>query len=371
MRQLFKSFVTLALLNISIAMAADKTIKIGIAGPFTGPYASFGDQFWLGAEKAVADLNSNGGIDGNQIVLIKADDACNPKQAVQVAQKLVNVEKVTAVIGHFCSAATLAAANIYANNNTLMITPGSTNPSITEQGQKTVFRMCGRDDQQGSVAAKFMLDELKAKKIVIIHDNDTYGKGLADAVKNDLTKRGVKVALFEGFSRGNKDFSALINKIKTIDPDAIYFGGLHYDVGPFVKQLRKSNNKAPVIAGDGIVATDFVTAAGGHKMVKGVYMSFGVDPRTLSTAKDTVKAFQAEQLDPEGYTLYTYAAMQTIAKAIEATHSTDGKQLATWLHNHKVNTVLGEKSWDEKGDLKKTDYIMYEWNNSGKYSPAR
>lgn len=371
MRKLLMSIIATALLNISIAIAADKPIKIGIAGPFTGPYASFGDQFWLGAQKAVADLNSKGGIDGNQIILIKADDACSAKQAVQVAQKLVNVEKVAAVIGHFCSSATLAAANIYANNGTLMITPGSTNPTITEQGQKTVFRMCGRDDQQGAVAAKFMLDELRARKIAIIHDNDTYGKGLADAIKSDLAKRGVKVALYEGFSRGTKDFGAIIAKIKALQPDAIYFGGLHNEAGPFVKQLRLSDSKIPVIAGDGIVASDFVTTAGGHKMVKGVYMSFGIDPRTLPTAKQTVKAFQAEQLDPEGYTLYTYAAMQAIAKAIQATHSVDGKQLATWLHNNKVNTVLGEKSWDEKGDLKKTDYIMYEWNNNGKYSPVR
>jgi len=371
MHKLVKSFITLALLNASVVFAADNVIKIGIAGPFSGPYASFGDQFWLGAEKAVDDLNSKGGINGKKIELIKADDGCNTKQAIAVAKRLVEEEKVSAVIGHFCSSSTLPASKIYSDAGALMITPASTNPSITERGLKTIFRMCGRDDQQGPVAAKFIATKLKAKNVAIINDEDIYGKGLANTIKADLEKRRIKVGLFEGIARGTKDFSALVAKIKELNPDAIYFGGLHTEAGPFIKQLRESDVKAPIIAGDGIVASDFVTSAGGYKMTKGIYMTFGIDPRTLPSAKETVKAFKAEQLDPEGYTLYSYAAVQAIAKAMQETKSLDGQLLADWLHKNKVNTVIGEKMWDDKGDLKSTDYIMYEWNGSGKYSPVR
>jgi branched-chain amino acid transport system substrate-binding protein len=370
MHKLAKSIIAFAIINTSVALAADKVVKIGIAGPFSGPYASFGDQFWLGAEKAVDDLNSKGGINGDRIELIKADDKCSPKQAESVAKRLVD-EKVSAVIGHFCSSTTLPASKIYDDAGVVMITPASTSPSITERGLKTIFRMCGRDDQQAPVAAKFIATDLKAKKVVIIHDEETYGKGLANTIKSDLEKRRIKVTLFKGIARGTKDFSELVAEIKQQDPDVIYFGGLHTEAGPFVKQLRENEIKAPIIAGDGIVASDFVTSAGGQKMAKGIYMTFGIDPRTLSTAKGTVKSFKEEQIDPEGYTLYSYAAVQAIAKAIQETKSQDGQLLAEWLHKNKVNTVLGEKVWDEKGDLKTTDYIVYEWNGSGKYSPVR
>lgn len=370
MHKLLKGLMALAFLNASVAMADDNVIKIGIAGPFSGPYASFGDQFWLGAEQAVGDINQKGGINGKKIELIKADDACKPKQALAVAKRLIEDEKLTAIIGHFCSSSTMPASKVYGEAGALMITPGSTNPSITEQGFKTIFRMCGRDDQQSVVAAKFIASNLKAKKVAIIHDNDTYGKGLATDLKDSLESRKIKIGLFEGITRGTKDFSAIVAKIKQLDPDAIYFGGLHSEAGAFVKQLRDSDVKTPIIAGDGIVASDFVTSAGGHKMVRGIYMTFGIDPRTLPSAKDTVKAFKAENLDPEGYTLYSYATVQAIANAMQATKSIDGKVLADWLHKNTVKTVLGDKAWDDKGDLKVTDYIMYEWNGSGKYSPV-
>ncbi len=370
MHKLAKSFIVFAMINASVVFAADKVVKIGIAGPFSGPYASFGDQFWLGAEKAVEDLNSKGGINGDKIELIKADDKCSAKQAEIVAKRLAEEEKVSAVIGHFCSSSTLAASKIYSDAGVVMITPASTNPTITEQGLKTIFRMCGRDDQQAPVAAKFIANDLKAKKAVLIHDDETYGTGLTNTIKSDLEKRRIKVTLFKGIARGTKDFSALVAEIKQQDPDVIYFGGLHTEAGAFVKQLRENEINAPIIAGDGIVASDFVTSAGGHKMAKGIYMTFGIDPRTLASAKGTVKAFKDEQIDPEGYTLYSYAAVQAIAKAIQETKSRDGQLLADWLHNNKVKTVLGEKEWDNKGDLKTTNYIMYEWNGSGKYSPV-
>lgn len=194
---------------MSMAFYAQADVKIGVAGPFTGPNATYGAQYWKGASQAVADINAAGGIKGEKIVLVQGDDACEPKQAVAVANRLVDEAKVSAVVGHFCSSSTMPASEVYDEAGILTITPGSTNPQITERGMKDIFRMCGRDDQQGAIAANYMLDVLKAKKIAVIHDKDTYGQGLADATRAALAKRGTKEVLYEGLSRGEKDFNAL------------------------------------------------------------------------------------------------------------------------------------------------------------------
>ena len=198
---------------MSMAFYAQADVKIGVAGPFTGPNATYGAQYWKGASQAVADINAAGGIKGEKIVLVQGDDACEPKQAVAVANRLVDEAKVSAVVGHFCSSSTMPASEVYDEAGILTITPGSTNPQITERGMKDLFRMCGRDDQQGAIAANYMLDVLKAKKIAVIHDKDTYGQGLADATRAALAKRGTKEVLYEGLSRGEKDFNALVTKI--------------------------------------------------------------------------------------------------------------------------------------------------------------
>lgn len=218
---------------MSMAFYAQADVKIGVAGPFTGPNATYGAQYWKGASQAVADINAAGGIKGEKIVLVQGDDACEPKQAVAVANRLVDEAKVSAVVGHFCSSSTMPASEVYDEAGILTITPGSTNPQITERGMKDLFRMCGRDDQQGAIAANYMLDVLKAKKIAVIHDKDTYGQGLADATRAALAKRGTKEVLYEGLSRGEKDFNALVTKIGALKPDVVYFGGCHPEAGPW------------------------------------------------------------------------------------------------------------------------------------------
>lgn len=360
-------FFILCSLFWSSALFAQDTIKIGVAGPHSGAYAAFGEQFWRGATQAAKDINQQGGIAGKHIVLVKADDACEPKQAVAVANRVVDRENVQAVIGHFCSSSTIPASRIYADASILMITPGSTNPRVTDRGLSTVFRACGRDDQQGAVAADFLYNKLKLTKIAVIHDKDTYGKGIADAMMTNLKKMGAEIVLYEGLTRGEKDFNALVTKIKQAGAEAVYFGGLHTEAGPFVRQLREQGTDIPFVGGDGIVSEDFVISAGGSKMMKNVYMTFGSDPRTVPQSQVIVDRFRKEGIEPEGYTLYSYAALQIIRQAIEATQSTDGEELSEWLKNNTVETVLGPKSWDAKGDLKTTDYVMYYWDRSGKY----
>lgn len=347
--------------------AAPKDLKIAIAGPHSGPNAAFGEQFWRGANQAAKDINAKGGINGQQIVLVKADDACEPKQAVAVANRLVDQDKVAAVVGHFCSESTVPASEVYADANILMMTPASTNPVITERKMKSIMRMCGRDDQQGLVAAEYAVNNLKAKRIAIVHDKTTYGRGLADSFKRNIEHLKQKEVLFEGITRGEKDFNALVTKIKSANADLVYFGGVHSEAGLIVQQMRKQGLKAPFFSGDGIISSDFVSAAGGKQNTTGVLATFGPDPRKLPQSKAVVEAFKKSGYEPEGYTLYSYAAVEALAQALGGAKTTSGKDLAAWLEKNGATTVMGKKEWDAKGDLKSADYVPYRWDDKGQY----
>ncbi len=352
---------------VSLNASAAEIIKIGIAGPFTGAYAAFGEQQWRGAEQAAKDLNAAGGIKGRMIELVKADDACEPRQAVAVANRLAAVDKVSAVIGHFCSSSTMPASEIYADADILMITHGSTNPKVTERKLGNVLRMCGRDDQQGSVAAEFILKTLGGKRVAVLHDKDTYGQGLADAMRARLQQLGSQPVLYEGLTRGEKDFNALVTKLRGVNADVVYFGGLHSEAGPLIRQMREQGLKAHFVSGDGIVSKDLATAAGGPQYLDGVMMTFGADSRKIPAGQQLVTTFRASGYEPEGYTLYAYAAMQSVAAALTANPAASGTTLGTWLKAHPVDTVMGRKSWDAKGDLSVSDYVLYRWDAQGNY----
>ena len=364
-----KGFLALAVataLGVSSFVQAD--VKIGVAGPMTGANAAFGEQYMKGAQAAADAINKAGGINGEQIKLVAGDDACEPKQAVAVANRLVDQDKVIGVVGHFCSSNTIPASDVYADAGVIMITPGSTNPQVTERKLGAVFRMCGRDDQQGIVAGDYIVDVLKGKKVAVINDKDTYGKGLADATSAQLTKRGVKPILEEGLTRGEKDFSALVTKIRSLGADVVYFGGLHPEAGPLVRQLREAGLKdVKFMSDDGVVTDELVATAGGPQYVDGVYMTFGADPRLLPDSKAVVEQFRKAGTEPEGYTLYAYASVQALADAFNGAKSNKGEDAAKWLKAHPVETVMGKKEWDAKGDLKVSDYVVYQWDKDGKY----
>jgi branched-chain amino acid transport system substrate-binding protein len=320
-----------------------------------------------GAQAAADAVNAAGGVNGEKIVLVKGDDACEPKQAVTVAKDLTN-QKVAGVVGHFCSSSTIPASEIYDEAGIIAITPGSTNPQVTERGLSAMFRMCGRDDQQGIVAGDYIVDVLKGKKVVVLHDKDTYGQGLADATKAQLVKRGVTPVLYEGLTRGEKDFSTIVTKIRGAGADVVYFGGLHPEAGPLVRQLREQGLKdVKFMSDDGIVTDELVTTAGGPQFVDGVLMTFGADPRLLPDSKTVVDEFRKKGTEPEGYTLYAYASVQALAAAFNGAKSNKGEEAAAWLKKNPVKTVMGEKTWDGKGDLKVSDYVVYQWDKDGKY----
>jgi branched-chain amino acid transport system substrate-binding protein len=192
----FKSTLLAAAASTLIAGTAHAEITIAVAGPMTGQYASFGEQMQRGAEMAVADINAAGGVLGQQLKLNIGDDACDPKQAVAVANKFAS-DGVTFVAGHFCSGSSIPASAVYEEEGIVQISPASTNPKLTEEGGDNVFRTCGRDDQQGLVAGNFLADNYGSKKIAVLHDKTAYGKGLADETKAQLNKRGVKEVMYE------------------------------------------------------------------------------------------------------------------------------------------------------------------------------
>ncbi|WP_460148146.1 ABC transporter substrate-binding protein [Pseudomonas sp. S2_A02] len=363
-----KGFLALAVATaLGVSAFAQADVKIGVAGPMTGANAAFGEQYMKGAQAAADAVNAAGGVNGEKIVLVKGDDACEPKQAVTVAKDLTN-QKVAGVVGHFCSSSTIPASEIYDEAGIIAITPGSTNPAVTERGLSAMFRMCGRDDQQGIVAGDYIVDVLKGKKVVVLHDKDTYGQGLADATKAQLEKRGVKPVLYEGLTRGEKDFSTIVTKIRGAGADVVYFGGLHPEAGPLVRQLREQGLKdVKFMSDDGIVTDELVTTAGGPQFVDGVLMTFGADPRMLPESKTVVDEFRKKGTEPEGYTLYAYASVQTLAAAFNGSKSNSGEKAAEWLKKNPVKTVMGEKTWDAKGDLKVSDYVVYQWDKDGKY----
>ncbi len=345
--------------------ATAQDLVVGYAGPMTGQYATFGLQFKNGAEQAVADINAAGGVLGKKLKLEMGDDACDPKQARAVAEKLSSM-KVPVVFGHFCSSSSIPASEAYNESGVLQISPASTNPVFTERKLWNTFRVCGRDDQQGQVAGQFLAKSYKGKNIAILHDKSTYGKGLADETQKALNKAGVKEKLYQAYTQGDKDFTALVSKMKAASIDAVYVGGYHTEAGLILRQMRDQGVKAQLISGDALVTNEFWSITG--PAGEGVRMTFGPDPRKKPTAAAVVKKFKDKGFDPEGYTLNTYAAIQVWAQAAAKAGTTDAKKVAAAMHAGKWDTVLGPISFDKKGDITTIDYVFYEWKKDGKYA---
>jgi branched-chain amino acid transport system substrate-binding protein len=370
MKKLWLTSIALGASAFLAGSVAAQEISVGVAGPMTGQYAAFGTQFRNGAELAIADINAAGGVLGRKLKLEVGDDACDPKQARAVAEKLASM-KLPVVIGHFCSSSSIPASEPYAESNVLQISPASTNPQFTERGLWNTFRVCGRDDQQGAVAGEYLATAYKGKKIAILHDRSTYGKGLADETRAAIKKRGVTEAMYEAYTQGDRDFTALVSRMKAANIDVVYLGGYHTEGGLILRQMRDQGMKTALVGGDSLVTNEFwaITGTAGE----GVRMTFGPDPRNKPTAKAAVAKFKAKGIDPEGYTLYSYAAFQVWAQAVAKAGSTDPKKVAGVMKGGKWPTVIGDISFDKKGDITFLDYVWYAWKKDGSYAeiPSR
>src|ERR1700743_2430469 len=262
-----------ALLLSTTARAED--ITIAVAAPMTGSVSAFGQQFRNGAEQAVADINEAGGLLGKKLALDVEDDACDPKQARSVAEKIGSMG-IPFVAGHYCSSSSIPASEAYGENSVLQSTPGSTATALTDRGLWNVARVCGRDDQQGSVAGDYIAKNFKGKNIAILNDKTTYGKGLAEETKKALNKAGVTEKMFESYNKGDKDFNAIVSRLKLENIDLVYVGGYHQEAGLILRQMRDQGLKTILMAGDARADTEFASLTG--PAAEGVLFTFRPAP---------------------------------------------------------------------------------------------
>jgi branched-chain amino acid transport system substrate-binding protein len=328
--------------------------------------AWFGEQMQQGMNMKIAELNATGGVLGQQVQLLMVDDYCNPEQAIAAAEKLVEA-RVAAVIGHLCSGASLPASKVYAKAGMLMISPYSSNPTLTEQGFANVFRVCGRDTLQASLVSDYLTKHWGGQDIAIVHDGQAYGKGVAEEALRRLSDRGVTGILFEAIEPGQADYSKLIDKMEAEGIDALYFGGYTAEGGLIIRQARSRGYDLEMIGSDALNSEYFWHIAGPAAV--GVKFVSYADPRTNEEAAAIVKQFRAHGYEPEGLTLYAYAGVQVWAQAVEKAGRVEPKAVAAALRANEFDTIFGTIGFDEKGDVRGYEpFVWYVWQQ-GDYAP--
>ena len=357
-----------AALALAVLMAAcgdggkgSDTIPIAVVGPVTGQYASFGAQMTNGGQMAVDDINAAGGVLGKKLDLDIGDDACDPKQAVAVANQMTG-NGVALVAGHYCSGSSIPASKVYAESNMVQISPASTNPAFTDdRAGPNIYRVCGRDDQQGGIAGKYLATHFADKNIAFVHDKTAYGKGLADETKKALNEAGKQEAMYEAITAGEKDYSALVSKLKQANIDIVYFGGYHTEAGLIIRQMRDQGLNTILMGGDALITQEFWSITG--PAGEGTLMTFSPDPRKNPAAAEVVKRFKDKGIEPEGYVLYTYAALQAWKQAADKAKSVDSVEVVKALNDTEFDTVVGKFKFNEKGDPNLPPYAVYRWSN--------
>lgn len=353
----------------AFSSANAETIKIAIAGPMSGSVAQYGDMVKAGALTAIEQINAAGGANGNKFEAVLMDDACEPKQAVAVANKVVS-QGIHYVIGHVCSGSTIPASDIYENEGIVMVTPSATAPQLTETKKRNfIFRTIGRDDQQGPAAAQYIIGKVKPKKVAVLHDKQSYGQGIASSVKKDLEAAKIPVAVFEGINAGDSDYSAVITKLKSQGVDFVYFGGYHPEMGLLLRQAREQGVKATFMGPEGVGNKDVTAIAGpaSEGMLVTLPADFSADPANAAL----VKAFADKKRDANGpFQMPAYAAVKIIGDAIAGAKSTDPTKVAAYMHKNAFTTPIGKVEYDAKGDLKSFKFVVYTWHKDATKTAA-
>lgn len=344
---------------------ADGRILIGLAAPLSGPSQAYGLQMQRGAELAVADINAAGGVLGRKLVLEEADDACALDEAERAATNLVR-KGVVFVDGHFCSGSSIRGSKVYGPANVLQITPSSTNALVTDNAVMskitTLFRVVGRDDMQGAFAADWMAATYPAGKFAVVSDNSVYGKGIAARLLARLKEKGIAPVIAGEFNQGQTSYYGLIEKLKQVQPDVLYVAAYHDDIGRLTWGMRIAKLETEVVGPDVLGNPEFWSFSQGRG--SGVRYSDLAPAAEREEAADVVARLRAQGIEPDNYALNAYAAVQVFAAGAEATKGVEAAKIADFLRQNSVKTILGELSWDEKGDLKSADYIWYVWHDA-------
>ena len=301
-----------------------------------------------GVELAVADINAAGGLLGQKVRVITADDFCDPAQAVVAARKLAG-EGAVCVFGSYCSGASIAESEVFEKAGILQITPAASNPLLTELGRANVFRVISRDDADAIVAGNYLADRWSGKKIAILHDETTFGKGLADMTRKQLRSRGVTEAIYQAYVPGKADYSAEMAALQAASIDVLYVGGYHTETALMARAARDRGYPVQFVSGNDMATEEVDLIAG--PAAEGTLFTFVADPRRNPEAATVVDRFRAENFEPEGYTLFSYGAVQAWAQAVEKAGSLELEAVIASLRDNQFDTVLGRIDFDDKGDL--------------------
>lgn len=351
------AIATAVLLFAGAAQAKDVTIAV--TGPFSGPVANFGEQIKNGANQAVKDINAAGGVLGQPLKIKFFDDACDPKQSVTVANQIV-AEGIPFVAGPFCSGSAIPASRIYAEEGVLMITQGATNPQLTAQGYKNVFRMVGTDDMQGSSIAKYVLASYAGKNIALVHDKQTYSKGLVDSVSKGLESGKANIVMRENVNPGEKDYTSLVTRLKEKNVDVLVYGGYQNEAGLITRQMREQGLKTVMIGGDALSSMDFWAITG--KAGEGTLFTSPPDVTKSPDNQKLLQEFKAAKISPDGYTIYTYADIKMWADIVNKIGSAQPSKVIAELRSGEHDTALGKLAYDDKGDIKNASFAVYEFS---------
>lgn len=347
----------------------DKTpILIGFSVPLTGASAKGGQDMENGAQMAIDAINAAGGVSGRPVQLMAIDDGCEPQQAVQAGNKLVS-QGVVAVVGYYCSGAANATLPVYDRAKMPVVLAAATATNLTHQGYQNIFRIQGNTDQQGMVAAKTMLEGLKAKKIAVINDNTTYSRGLAESTVNWLKQLdAAAVVQTEEITPGEKDFSSVVTKVKAFKPDAIYFTGYYAEGSIIIKQLHSLGVNAQFLAGDANNDPTFIAVAGAD--AEGVIFTSPPMVEGLPAASKFIEDYKTRyNMEPAAYAVYSYDGINLVVDALKRANSTEGTAVIDALR--KTDNFVGitsTMSFDERGDLT-TPGIVTLTIKDGKFVP--
>ena len=352
------------------APAQDMVVKIGHAAPLTGGIAHLGKDNENGARLAVDQANAKGiTIDGKKVKfeLVAEDDEEKPDKGPIVAQKFVDA-KVAGVVGHLNSGVTIPASSVYHQAGIPMISGSATNPKLTEQGFKDIFRVVGRDDQQGPAIASYLASEFKPKTVAVIDDATAYGEGLANEVEKTLKGAGINVLAREKGNKDTKDWKAILTKLRGRKPDAVFYGGMDATGGPLLKQGRELGIKAVFAFGDG-ACTDEMKKLAGESQAEGMICSQAGLP-VQAASKAFLDAYKAKfNTEPILYSPFTYDATNLLIAAMQAANSADPAKYLPALAKSSLQGATGRIEFDEKGDRKDAEITIFTIKG-GKLEPV-
>ncbi len=373
MKKIFALAVfTCALTAAGLGFASDQTdnkesIKIALIAPMSGSVASFGEISANAVKSSAKNINDKGGILGRQINIEIIDDACDPKQAVTVANKII-ADKIKFVVGASCSGATLATKQAFSNEDILMLSSFASNPAIADGKQPNIFRVWSSDEEEAGLDAKYIAGHYDTKGgVAIIDDKQTYSESIANLLAKDLVEKNIKVVMHEKINAGEKDFSSVMTRVMDAKPSLLFYSGYQVEAGLIVRQLRDAGSQMPIMAATTISAPDFFSIAGEYG--NGVKFASVPLPEDVSGSEKLTQLIKSKKIPSDSAGLYAYITMEILADAMNKAGSLDPQKVGDVLHHQKLSTIVGDGQFDSKGGYVGPPEQVYEWRN-GKVTKA-